>query len=70
MSGTAFRSGAECNYPLPHARPDARSPESLANSVTAVLIGYDYPRLDPSADRAVLASTQVAFLYDSLENRT
>ncbi|MFJ8138777.1 hypothetical protein [Streptomyces sp. NPDC096013] len=70
MSGTAFRSGVERNYPLPHAGPDARSTESLANSMTAVLIGYGYPRLDPSADRAVLASAQVAFLCNQLDNRT
>ncbi|WP_405972907.1 hypothetical protein OG496_28375 [Streptomyces sp. NBC_00988] len=40
------------------------------NSMAAVLIGYGYPRLKASADRAVLASALVASLYNPLENRT
>ncbi|MGW3980917.1 hypothetical protein [Streptomyces mirabilis] len=40
------------------------------NSVVAVFVGYGYPRVDSSADRAALESALVAFLYNSLENRT
>lgn len=69
MSGTAHRSDAERSYPLPHTGPDARFTESLVNSVAAVLIGYGYPRLDASADRAALESALVAFLYNPLEKR-
>ncbi|WP_369390432.1 hypothetical protein AB5J72_24455 [Streptomyces sp. CG1] len=68
MSGTDFRSGAERSYPLPHAGPDARFTESLVNSVAAVLVGYGYPRLGSSADRAALESALVTFLYNSPEN--
>ncbi|MFE2967223.1 hypothetical protein ACFXKC_26820 [Streptomyces sp. NPDC059340] len=39
------------------------------NSVAAVLVGYGYPRLDVSADRAALESALVAFLYNPLEKR-
>ncbi|MDQ1018012.1 hypothetical protein [Streptomyces afghaniensis] len=67
MSGTAPWSGAERNYPLPHAGPDARFTESLVTSVAGVLIGYGYPRLDASADRTALESALAAFLYNSLE---
>ncbi|MFJ9375210.1 hypothetical protein [Streptomyces sp. NPDC101455] len=70
MSNTDLRSGAERNHQLPHAGPGARFTESLVNSMTAVLIGYGYLRLSTSADRAVLASALVAFLYNPLENRT
>ncbi|WP_339130355.1 hypothetical protein WJM95_15685 [Streptomyces sp. f51] len=38
------------------------------NSVTVVLIGYGYPRLDTPADRAALESALAASLYNSLEN--
>jgi hypothetical protein len=69
VSGTAHRSGAERSYPLPHAGPDAQFTESLVNSVAAVLVGYGYPRLDVSADRAALESALVAFLYNPLEKR-
>lgn len=70
MNGTARRSGAERSYPLPHAGPDARFPESLVNSVAAVLVGYGYPRLGSSADRTALESALVAFLYNSPEDST
>ncbi|MCX4881684.1 hypothetical protein [Streptomyces sp. NBC_00847] len=39
-------------------------------SVAGVLVGYGYPRLGSSADRAALASALGAFLYNPLENRT
>ncbi|MEU0028775.1 hypothetical protein [Streptomyces sp. NPDC006335] len=39
-------------------------------SVTAVLVGYGYPRLDCPADRAALETTLGAFLYNPLEKRT
>ncbi|MCT9109574.1 hypothetical protein N4G69_28905 [Streptomyces mirabilis] len=39
------------------------------NSVAAVLVGYGFPRLDASADRAALESALVAFLYNPLEKR-
>ncbi|GAB7109517.1 hypothetical protein JCM4814A_78310 [Streptomyces phaeofaciens JCM 4814] len=68
MSGTAYRSGAERSYPLPHAGPDARLTESLVTSVAAVLVGYGYPRLGSSADRAALESALVTFLYNPQEN--
>ncbi|MEV6783437.1 hypothetical protein [Streptomyces sp. NPDC051098] len=70
MSNTRLRSGAERSYPLPHAGPDARFTESLVNSVAAVLVGYGYPRIDCSADRAAFETTLGAFLYNALENRT
>ncbi|MET7853165.1 hypothetical protein ABZU45_16800 [Streptomyces avermitilis] len=70
MSNTDLRSGAERSYPLPHAGPDARFTESLVNSVAAVLVGYGYPRLGCSADRAALETALGAFLYNPLENRT
>ncbi|MET7777896.1 hypothetical protein ABZU94_28760 [Streptomyces mirabilis] len=70
MSNTDLRSGAERSYPLPHAGPDARFTKSLVTSVEGVLVGYGYPRLDSSADRAALASALGAFLYNPLENRT
>ncbi|MET7478068.1 hypothetical protein ABZT17_27415 [Streptomyces sp. NPDC005648] len=72
MSGTAFRSGADRSYPLPHAGPDARSTESLVTSVAGVLVGYGYPRPDSSSDRAALKSALRAFLcnpYNPLESR-
>jgi hypothetical protein len=69
VNGTAHRSGVERSHPLPHAGPDARFTESLVNSVAAVLIGYGYPHLDVSADRAALESALVAFLYNPLEKR-
>jgi hypothetical protein len=40
------------------------------NSVAAVLVGYGYPRIDCSADRAALETALGAFLYNPLENRT
>ncbi|MEU6374561.1 hypothetical protein [Streptomyces sp. NPDC046909] len=67
MSGTAFRSGAERSYPLPHAGPEALLTEPLVNSAAAVLVGYGYPRLT-GPDRAALKSALVAFLYESQEN--
>ncbi|MET7909777.1 hypothetical protein ABZS98_16115 [Streptomyces avermitilis] len=70
MSDTDFRSGAERSYPLTHAGPGARFTESLVTSVAGVLVGYGYPRLDSSADRAALASALEAFLYNPLENRS
>ncbi|XES00666.1 hypothetical protein HEP87_60495 [Streptomyces sp. S1D4-11] len=39
------------------------------NSVVAVLVGYGFPRLDASADRAALESALVAFLYNPLKKR-
>ncbi|MFE5082393.1 hypothetical protein [Streptomyces mirabilis] len=39
------------------------------NSVAAVLVGYGFPCLDVSADRAALESALVAFLYNPLEKR-
>ncbi|MEH0529163.1 hypothetical protein QBA75_19140 [Streptomyces stelliscabiei] len=68
MSDTVLRSGAERSYPLPHAGPDARFTESLVTSVAAVLVGYGYPRLDASADRAALEPALAAFLYNPLES--
>ncbi|MGW2914152.1 hypothetical protein ACWC9X_27300 [Streptomyces asoensis] len=38
------------------------------NSVAAVLVGFGYPRIDCSADRAALATALGAFLYNPLEN--
>ncbi|WP_329411207.1 hypothetical protein OG802_16015 [Streptomyces sp. NBC_00704] len=70
MSVTTSRSGAERSYPLLHAGPDARFTESLVTSVAGVLVGYGYPRLGSSADRAALASALGAFLYNPLENCT
>jgi len=70
VSDTDLRSGAERNCQLPHAGPGARFTESLVNSMATVLIGYGYPRLDTSGDRAVLAPALVAFLYNPWENRT
>ncbi|ULR51797.1 hypothetical protein [Streptomyces deccanensis] len=67
MSDTVRRSGAERSYPLPHAGPDARFTESLVTSVAAVLVGYGYPRLAASADRAALESALAAFLYNPME---
>ncbi|KOV83922.1 hypothetical protein ADL01_09560 [Streptomyces sp. NRRL WC-3618] len=69
MSGTAFRSGAERSYPLPHAGPGAQFTESLVTSVAALLVAYGYPRLDASADRAALESALTAFLYTPLESQ-
>ncbi|MFD7131121.1 hypothetical protein [Streptomyces sp. NPDC059894] len=69
MSDTAYRSGAEHSYPLPHAGPGARFTESLVNSVAAVLVAYGYPRLDSSADRAALESALVTFLHNPQENQ-
>ncbi|MFE2096987.1 hypothetical protein [Streptomyces sp. NPDC059468] len=69
MSGTAFRSGVERSYPLPHAGPDARLTESLINSVAAVLVGYGFPRL-ATPDRAALKTALAAFLYNSQESNT
>jgi len=67
VRGTAFRSGVEGSYPLPHAGPDARFSKSLVPSVAAVLVGYGFPR--PTApDRAALESALAAFLYNSQEN--
>ncbi|WP_268255280.1 hypothetical protein [Streptomyces phaeofaciens] len=37
-------------------------------SVAAVLVGYGYPRLGSSADRAALESALVTFLYNPQEN--
>ncbi|WP_405819364.1 hypothetical protein OG241_29260 [Streptomyces sp. NBC_01390] len=68
MSGSAFRSGTERSYPLPHAGPGAQSTESLVTSVAAVLVAYGYPRLDTLADRAALESALTAFLYNPLES--
>ncbi|WP_329273879.1 MULTISPECIES: hypothetical protein [unclassified Streptomyces] len=68
MSGTAFRSGAERSYPLPHAVPGAQFTESLVTSVAALLVAYGFPRLDASADRAALESALTAFLYNPLES--
>ncbi|MEU6578855.1 hypothetical protein [Streptomyces sp. NPDC046805] len=70
MSGNAFRSGAERNYPLPHAGPDTRLSKSLVNSMAAVLVGYGFPRLTASADRAALESALTAFLYNPQERDT
>ncbi|MFF3848616.1 hypothetical protein [Streptomyces sp. NPDC002328] len=67
MSGTAFRFGAERSYPLAHAGPDPRFTESLVTSVTAVLVGYGYPRLAAVDDCAALESALVAFLYNPKE---
>lgn len=67
MSGTAFWSGVECSYPLPHAGPDARLSDSLIDSVAAVLVGYGFPRL-AAPDRAALETALVAFLYNSQES--
>lgn len=67
MSGTALRFGAERSYPLTHAGPDARFTESLVTSVAGVLVGYGYPRLDASSDRAALESALAALLYNLLE---
>ncbi|MEU3184835.1 hypothetical protein ABZ707_11615 [Streptomyces sp. NPDC006923] len=69
MSGSAFRSGVECGYPLPHAGPDARLSDSLITSVAAVLVGYGFPRL-ANPDRAALESALGAFLYNSRESKT
>ncbi|GAA3896717.1 hypothetical protein GCM10023084_56640 [Streptomyces lacrimifluminis] len=68
MSGTAFRSGAERSYPLPHAGPGAQFTESLVTSVAALLVAYGFPRLDASADRAALEKALTAFLYNPLES--
>jgi hypothetical protein len=70
VSGTAFRSGVERNYPLPHAGPEAQLTEPLVSSVAAVLVGYGFPRLSAPADRAALKSALVAFLYNPQENDT
>lgn len=64
MNDTASRSGAGRSHPLPHAGPDARFTEPLVNSVAAVLVGYGYPRLGSSADRTVLKSALLTFLYN------
>ncbi|MDO0913556.1 hypothetical protein QQM39_22730 [Streptomyces sp. DT2A-34] len=69
MSSTAFRSGVECSYPLPHAGPDARLSDFLINSVAAVLVGYGFPRL-AAPDRAALETALVPFLYNSQESST
>ncbi|MFJ4619686.1 hypothetical protein [Streptomyces sp. NPDC088812] len=68
MSDTAYRSGAERSYPLPHAGPGAQFTESLVNSVAAVLVASGYPRLGSPADRAALESALVTFLYNPQEN--
>ncbi|MER7478895.1 hypothetical protein ABTX60_14765 [Streptomyces sp. NPDC126510] len=36
-------------------------------SVAGVLVGYGYPCLDASTDRAALESALAAFLYNPLE---
>ncbi|WP_435227877.1 hypothetical protein [Streptomyces sp. Tue6028] len=69
MSGTAFRSGVECSYPLPCAGPDARLSESLVPSVAAVLVAYGFPRR-AAPDRAALETALAGFLYNSLESGT
>jgi hypothetical protein len=67
VRGTAFRSGVERNYPLPHVGPDARLSKPFVTSGAVVPVGYGFPR--PTApDPAVLESALGTFLYNSQEN--